>query len=71
MTEHLPGIEALQRYLVEHEQSISSFARENKLDPSELSKLLRGQRQRISVEQAAQIQDATRGAVSWRLWIPE
>lgn len=69
MTE-LPAVSALKRYLKDNGLSINAFSRMHRMSPSELSKILRGLRQRISVEQAAQIQDATGGTVDWRLWIP-
>jgi len=66
----LPAIPVLKRYLEERGLSITAFAIQNGMDKAELSKLLRGARQRVSVEQAAAIQDATHGTVYWRLWIP-
>lgn len=62
------GIQALQRYLDDHNLSASEFARQHGMSQSEISKILRGQRQRISVDQAAAIQDATGGIVRWDLW---
>lgn len=67
----LPAVPVLKRYLQERGLSIGAFARQHGMDTSELSKLLRGARQRVSVEQAAAIQDATGGVVYWRLWIPQ
>ena len=63
------GAAELRRYLDATNLSISAFCRENKLDVSEISKMLRGERQRISVDMAGKIESATQGFVTWRSWI--
>lgn len=66
----LQGVTILKAYLDSTGQSISAFAREHRLDGSELSKLLRGERSRVSVEMAQKIQEATDGYVRWDMWVP-
>ena len=70
-TQPLAGVKALQDYLDHNGLSINAFARNHKLDASELSKLLRSERKRVNVKMADAIQTATEGVVHWRLWIPE
>jgi DNA-binding transcriptional regulator YdaS (Cro superfamily) len=61
--------EALQKHIDwVYAGSASKFARTTGLDQSDLSKLLRGVRKSISVEYAARIEVATKGAVPIALW---
>lgn len=64
------GPKALRRYIEQQEMTVHGFAIHHRLNPSEISKLVRGVRQRVSVEQAAQIERATSGVVTWRMWLP-
>ena len=60
---------ALRKYIDKyHNGSASKFARATGLDQSDLSKILRGVRKSISVEYAARIERATKGAVPVKLW---
>lgn len=68
--EILPGAIALQKYIDDNYESVNAFAKEHLFNQSELSKLLRGERQRVSVETANRVERATRGKVTWRMWIP-
>jgi len=63
------GREALSQYIGrKFEGSVSKFARETKLDQSDIGKILRGVRKSISVEYAKRIENATGGAVPVALW---
>lgn len=66
----LLGAVQLQAHLDSLGVSRNVWAHRHGIDPSELSKLVRGVRVRVSVETAAKIQAATKGAVQWRAWIP-
>lgn len=70
-TPHLRGITALKAYLLQTHQTAHAFARHHQLDFSELAKLLRGERSRVSVATAEKIEKATGGKVGWKLWIPQ
>ncbi len=71
----IPAIPALRAYIQEHHAgSVSAFAREHKLDAADLGKILKqtGNRgHRVTVRYAERIEEATRGAVSIKMWIPE
>lgn len=59
----------LQKFIDQtYNGSASKFARATGLDQSDLSKILRGVRKSISVEYAARIERATKGAVPVALW---
>lgn len=70
MTE-LPAILKLKIWLAKHQLSANRFARDCGLDQSEMHKILSGKRARISVETAAIIEDATKGEITMRMWIPQ
>lgn len=60
---------ALLNYITQnYAGSTNKFARETRLDQSDLSKLLRGVRKSITVEYAARIEKATEGQVPLALW---
>lgn len=60
---------ALRKYIdQQYAGSVSRFARATGLDQSDLSKLLRGVRKRITVEYATRIEKATNGVVPVALW---
>jgi hypothetical protein len=66
----LPGVAVLQRWLDDHELSQHAFAIENRIDNAQLSKLMRGMLERVSVELASKIEAGTNGEVPMRLWVP-
>jgi hypothetical protein len=70
----IPAISALRAYIVKnYDGSVAAFARDNKLDQADLSKLLRqtnNRGQRVTVAYADRIEKATRGVVGIRLWLP-
>lgn len=68
----VPALLALRAYIDEHyDGSISKFARENKLDVADISKIIRQQRvRRITVAYADKIEKATQGRVGIRMWLP-
>lgn len=70
MNGSLPAISKLAAYIAAHDGSANAFALRAGLHQSELSKLLRGIRTRVSVVTAWRIQKATKGAVGWQDWIP-
>lgn len=63
------GILKTSRFIEESGQSLRAFAREHNLDVSELSKVLRGKRTRMSIEMAARLEIATKGMVKVPMWI--
>jgi len=67
----LPGVEKLKFYLATKGVSATAFCRENRLNGSEISKLLRGIRYRVSVDLAGKIEKATQGYVAWWSWITD
>lgn len=67
---YLPGAALLRRWLESKKISANRFAIDTRLDPSELSKVLRGIRKSVNVEFAVKVEDATRGDVSVRSWVP-
>lgn len=70
----IPAINELRAYIDRHfDGSISAFARENKLDVSEIGKILRQTKnrgQRVTVAFADKIEKATQGRVGIRMWLP-
>ena len=70
----VPAITALKAYIQEHYAgSVSAFARENKLDPADIGKMVRGMHGRgskITVAYADKIEKATQGRVGIRMWLP-
>jgi len=70
----VPAIIALRTYIDQNfHGSIAAFARENKLDPADIGKIvkgLRGRGQKITVAYADKIEKATNGRVNIRMWLP-
>jgi hypothetical protein len=66
----LPGAALLRAWLAERRITPHRFAVENGLDPSEFSKVLKGVRRSVGVPFAVAVEDATRGDVSVRAWVP-
>lgn len=62
------GIKALQRYLIREHTTPHGFSLANGFNPSEIAKLLRGEKSRVTVDMAVAIEDATDGEVGHRLW---
>lgn len=67
----MTGPAELRKYLDEKNLTANRFALDNRLDPGLVRKLLRGDQQRVSVDMAEAIEEATEGAVSWRSWLNE
>lgn len=67
---YLPGALLLRRWLESKGVTPHRFAIDNKLDPSEMHKVLTGKRRSVGVEFAVKVEDATRGDVSVRSWVP-
>lgn len=65
------AISKLKQWCEEQETTPHAFALANGLDPSELSKVLRGVRQRINVTIALAIERGTDGAVRCEDWEEE
>lgn len=67
---YLPGAVMLRHWLESKKITPHRFAIENKIDPSELHKVLKGERRSVSVAFAVIVEDATRNAVPVRAWVP-
>lgn len=65
------GATLLQRYLQSRGISLYAFCRDNRLDRIALSRLLKGERKRVSVDIALRVQRATGGAVPVASWASE
>lgn len=65
------GIEALNAWLTPRKLSINRFAIQNGIDPSLLSKCMRGATRRISMDLAHKIERATGGAVPLTVWVSD
>lgn len=71
LTITVPAVAALRRYIQDfYDGKYTRFARENRLDASEVGKVLSGKATRTTVAFAAKIRDATRGYVGLELWVP-
>lgn len=63
------GIEATTKWLADHKTTANRFAILHGIDPSALSRVLRGTQQRMSVDMANKIERATKGDVPYHLWV--
>jgi len=70
MTTYLPGAELLKLWLADRGLATHRFALSIGYDPSELHKILTGKRKSASVALAVAIEDATKGEVPVRAWVP-
>lgn len=59
----------LRAYLDEIGQSVPDFCTEHGLERIGIQRMLNGQRRRISLEAAAQIEQATKGVVKMMRWL--
>jgi hypothetical protein len=66
----LPGASELRLHIDRQELAVPAWCEKHKLDRFSIQKLLNGKLQRVSVELAFAIQDATSGEVQATLWIP-
>lgn len=62
------GAEDLRAYLDARSLSITRFCDEHELDRIEVQRHLRGLRDRVSVDFAVSVRDATKGAVKVERW---
>jgi hypothetical protein len=67
----LPGASCLRRCVDLAGLSIPDWCEVHGLDRFAIQKLLNGRLQRVSVELAFDIEEATEGVVEAKLWIPE
>jgi len=68
--EELPGVLVLNQWLKDRGLSPTGFAKRHGMDDREVRKLVKGERRRISVEFASEIERATDGGVPMHLWVP-
>ena len=67
----LPGVLLLQTWLKRQKITVNAFAITHGIDQRMLSRILRGDRQRISVAMASRIEAATDGRIQMKEWIPK
>lgn len=65
------GARELRAYLSANGVSITRFCEANGLDRIQVQRVLNGERTRISVDFARNVERATSGAVAWHLWSSE
>lgn len=67
----LPGAEPLRSHIHGLDMSVSDWCEKHEIDRFSVQKLLNGKLQRVSVELAFDLEEASEGAVAAKLWIPE
>lgn len=67
----LPGAEPLRAYIDRLDKSVPEWCEDNGLDRFTIQRLLNGELQRVSVELAFDIEQATSEEVEWSLWVPD
>lgn len=66
----LPGADALRQHIRDTGKSIPEWCEAHGIERISLQRLLKGERQRVSVELAFDLEEATGGAIEAKLWVP-
>lgn len=67
----LPGAQPLRDHITALDMSVPDWCELHDIDRFAVQKLLNGKIQRVSVELAFDLEEASGGSVEARLWIPE